>query len=208
MYFYLAITIFAFIAVIYAYNYGRNILSHEYNQPSSAQQEVLEDSIDEFFDYQTNQYCILNNVSLPSHNSSPILIDTLLVSTSGIYVIQLTNTQGQVKLSNDKCFEKLRDGNYEKLYISSQVDKTILDKLECYLPDIAQNSVHYVILFNQETVFSSIMPDHVFTIDTFKDQLQLNANTLNKHEIIVPLGMLVTNKNDVSTVEYKQKKSA
>lgn len=208
MYFYLILTIIAFISVIVAFNYGRNILSHEYNQPSTAQQADLEDSIDEFFDYQTNEYCILNNISLPSHNSCPILIDTLLVSTSGIYVIQLTNVQGQIKYSKDKHFEKSRDGKYEKLFICSQVDKNILKKLECYLPGIDSADINYAILFDHDTTFSSIMPDHVYTIKTLLDNLSQNANVLSIQDIIVPLGMLVSSKSEIKTVEYKHKKSA
>lgn len=206
--FYLALTIFALCGLIYSYNYGKNILSHDFNKPTTAVQTDLEDSVDIFFDYQTSEYCILNNVAILNPNSSPILVDTLVVSTSGVYVIQHTNAQGQIRYNKKKYFEKLYDGKYEKLFIPSQVDKTLLGKLKKYLPDIAPNNIFYVTLFNDDTEFTSIMPSHVLTTDKLIETLQQNSNSICKKDMIIPLGMLLTNKSDIEVQEYKHRDSA
>ena len=208
MYFSLIIILAALFSIIYVYNYGKNILSYQFNQPKSSQQTILEDAIDECFNYQTNEYCVLNNVSLPSYNSSPILIDTLLISTSGVYIVQLSNIQGQIKYNKQHSLEKLRKGRYEKLFIHSQVDQSLIDKLQCYLPDIEQKNINFVTLFNNGTVFTSKVPHHIDIIETFIFKLKQNAGVLSMHDLIVPIGMLVSRMDKIESAEDDQKKSA
>jgi len=97
--------------------------------------------------------------------------------------------------------EKLRKGRYEKLFIHSQVDQSLIDKLQCYLPDIEQKNINFVTLFNNGTVFTSKVPHHIDIIETFIFKLKQNAGVLSMHDLIVPIGMLVSRMDKIESAE-------
>lgn len=202
--------IFMAFVIGYLYFYGKNLFAGENNMAICDAQQLIEyEVLGNLINNDKNpssKYYLFNNVSLPLENTH-LKADHFLISTRGIFILETTHCEGNVKYNKNSGFTQEIEGNTQRLYTSSSQNKAFLDKLSLFLPEIESKHIHFLNVFTAQCEFSSITPSHVIKLDGLVSKVQEYEHAIPFDLLLYAVGIITSNRTNKTNYSPSKKRA-
>tara|TARA_R110001606_G_C15404703_1_gene654235 strand:+ start:27909 stop:28541 length:633 start_codon:yes stop_codon:yes gene_type:complete len=140
----------------------------------------------------SNQYHLLQNVTLPTADTMTTQIDHVLVCSYGIFVIETKHYAGLVFGSIDNA-QWLQITKWDKRKFQNPLRQNYKHKkeLELLLPEIDQKHIYSVVVFSGDAEFRTKMPENVIHARQMALYIRkFNKERLSKDDMVTALGRI------------------
>ena len=132
--------------------------------------------------------------------------DHLLISTRGVFILETTHCEGSIAYNKNSGYTQEIEGNTQRVYTSAYQNKTFLDELSLFLPEIDNNHIHFLNVFTAQCEFSSITPAHVLKLDELVSKVEKFEHAIPFDQLLYVVGIITSNRtNKINHSSFKKR---